>query len=646
MPRLRTKLPALRVLSALIVTAIFVGSACYSRADAQESSQAWLTPVDSSAFPVIAAYLDIRDSGGNMVGDLRPEHITVVEDGSRLSPSRFELVRSGVQFVLAVSPGPSFAIRDSQGVSRFDYIAESLAAWAGSQEGANIDDLSFLASGGPEATHLREKDRFLQVLGSYRPPGREASPDVDILASAIDIAADSTPQPGMGRGVLFITSLPTQEVAPSLQNLAARANQRGVRIFIWLVASSDQFSSPAAVLLSDLASSTGGRYFAYSGQEPIPELEAYLEPLRSTYYLEFESLITTSGLHQVSVEVKREGLELTTPVQEFELEVLPPSPAFISIPMEVIRTAPEENPGDLAALTPRQLPLEMLVEFPDGHPRPLRSTSLMIDGVSVQANTTPPFEHFVWDLSAYTTSGEHVLVAEAIDSLNLTGRTVETTVLVRIDVPRQTVLGIISQNRSALAILSVLIAGAVLLLVLVVGGRLQPGFFREIRRKRRRTDPVTQPVSVRVEPPTQPRPAWKDRFPWAQRTSVPTAFAYLVPIGDSGEERSTPPLSITRDEEIFGREADLVTQVLDDGSVEPIHARLLRTRAGEYRIKDEGSVAGTWVNYTPISKEGVRIEHGDLVHIGRLGFRFVEREPKRLRKPVARPGEPPFPLKT
>jgi len=598
--------------------------------------------VESDSFPILSTYLDIRDTEGNFVGDLRLEHITIVEDGNRLTPSRFEQVRAGAQFVLAVSPGPAFAIRDSRGISRFDYLAEGLAAWAGSKEGTNNDDLSFLASGGPEATHLREKDDFLQVLGSYRPPGREASSDVDILASAIDIAADSTPQPGMGRGVLFITGLPTQDFAPGLQNLAARANQRGVKVFVWMVASSDQFDFPSTSLLADLASSTGGRFFAYSGQEPIPSLEEYLESLRSTYYLEFASLITTGGLHQLSVEVKREGLELTTPVQEFELEVFPPSPAFISIPMEVVRTAPEEDQVDPAVLSPRQLAIEILVEFPDGHPRPLQSTSLTIDGVNVQTNSSPPFEHFVWDLSGYSSTGEHVLVAEAVDSLNLTGRTVETTVLVRIDIPRQTVLGIISKNRSALAVLSVLIAGAVLLLVLVMGGRLQPGFFREMRRRNRRTDPVTQPVPVKVEPPTQPRPAWRSRLPWPQRAAVPTAFAFLVPIGESGEERSTPPLSISRDEETFGREADLVTQVLDDGSVEPIHARLLRIQAGEYRIMDEGSVAGTWVNYTPISKEGVRIVHGDLVHIGRLGFRFVERAPKRVRKPVATPGEPPY----
>jgi pSer/pThr/pTyr-binding forkhead associated (FHA) protein len=35
---------------------------------------------------------------------------------------------------------------------------------------------------------------------------------------------------------------------------------------------------------------------------------------------------------------------------------------------------------------------------------------------------------------------------------------------------------------------------------------------------------------------------------------------------------------------------------------------------------------GTWVNYTPVSQEGVNVEDGDLIHIGRVGFRFRVRQ--------------------
>ena len=49
---------------------------------------------------------------------------------------------------------------------------------------------------------------------------------------------------------------------------------------------------------------------------------------------------------------------------------------------------------------------------------------------------------------------------------------------------------------------------------------------------------------------------------------------------------------------------------------------------------DEGSIAGTWINYTPVSRNGADLEHGDIIHIGRTGFRFTIRQPKTVRRPV------------
>jgi hypothetical protein len=629
-----------KIIPTLVGLVFFASSLFFRLASAQEGGQARISPVITETFPTMTMYLEVKDQEGNFISDLSAQLVTVIEDGNRISPSQFEMTRSGTQFVLVVSPGPAFAIRDSQGLSRFEYLAETFANWAGSKEGEGIDDLSFLASGGPEATHLQAYDDLLSVLGSYQPEARDSIPEIDILASAIDVAADTTPQPGMGRAVLFVTGIPDMDVAPGLQNLAARANQRGVRVNVWMVASSDQFSFPGAGLLADLATSTGGSLFAYSGQESIPNPEEYLEQLRNTYRLEYESLIRSSGLHQVSVEIRQGEIKTTTPVQEFEFQVIPPSIAFVSPPLEITRTAPVESLQDPTAYTPKNLPLEILIEFPDAHPRSLKETSLSVDGVTVQTNNSPPYEKFVWDITPYTTTGEHILVAEAVDSLDLSGRSMETKILVSMDIPRQSVLALVFQNSSILAILASLIAGAVLFLVLVIGGRVRPGVLKDFRRKRSRSDPVTQPVPVKVEPSNQQKTTWMNRLPWPQKTTTPGAIAFLVPIGEAGEEKSTPPISISRDEETFGRDSELVTLVLDDGSIEGIHARLVRDDSGEFRISDEGTIAGTWVNYAPISKEGVKLMHGDLVHFGRLGFRFVERKPQKVRKPVAKPVEP------
>ncbi|MCK5054197.1 MAG: FHA domain-containing protein, partial [Anaerolineales bacterium] len=44
---------------------------------------------------------------------------------------------------------------------------------------------------------------------------------------------------------------------------------------------------------------------------------------------------------------------------------------------------------------------------------------------------------------------------------------------------------------------------------------------------------------------------------------------------------------------------------------------------GGYLLKDQGSIAGTWVNYEEIPKEGVLLTDGDRVHFGRAFYQFV-----------------------
>jgi hypothetical protein len=65
-----------------------------------------------------------------------------------------------------------------------------------------------------------------------------------------------------------------------------------------------------------------------------------------------------------------------------------------------------------------------------------------------------------------------------------------------------------------------------------------------------------------------------------------------------------------------------------------LHARLKRTDGGDFLLFDNNTVAGTWVNYDPISKDGCVLRHGDVVNFGQLMYRFslknppVDAEPK------------------
>ncbi len=629
-------LPLRRVILTLIWILILILGVANNLTSAQEGTQVRLAPINSEEFPRMTSYLDVRTPEGDFVFGLERQNVRIFEDGNQLMVLELEPLRTGVQFVLAVSPGPAFEIRDVQGISRYEYLVEALVGWANSRQGSTIDDLSIILAEGSESTHLSESDSWVSMLNSYKPKGSETGPDFDLLAQALDVAADPTSNLGMGRAVLFITPLPSQDVSLGLQSLAARANQQGVKIFIWLVASSELFSSPGALQLAQLAEQTGGGLFAYSGQESIPSPEDFLEGLRTSYFLAYNSEITTSGPQQVSAEVNLDGQRISSPVQEFDLEVLPPSIAFISPPMEIERKSLEDD-IDSEVLVPDSQDLEVLVEFPDGHMRPLSRTTLLINGQEHYSNSRDPFDKFTWDLSSITSSAEYILEVEVEDKLGLSSKSLEASVLVNVVNPSPKPLRIISQNQGIFAVVVVAVSGVILLFVLVLGGRLRPGLLRDFRRRSRPVNSVTQPVQSIPEQPSQRRATWINRFRWSRSRITSRQYAQLIPLTNANQEDTYPPIVVTNPVVIFGSNAAQADFIVEDGSVEGVHAKLTRESQGVFRLSDEGSIAGTWVNYSPISSKGVILEQGDLVHIGRVGFRFIMRHPLKVRKPVIIP---------
>jgi hypothetical protein len=51
-------------------------------------------------------------------------------------------------------------------------------------------------------------------------------------------------------------------------------------------------------------------------------------------------------------------------------------------------------------------------------------------------------------------------------------------------------------------------------------------------------------------------------------------------------------------------------------------------------------VAGTWINYEPVSQEGRMLEHGDVVHFGQLMYRFTLSNPPAEEEPKITPEAP------
>ncbi len=636
-----------RLARRLIVPSIFtlVGCLiCASLGNAQEIYRIQLSPPEIENFPSISLYMNIYDSQGEFVHNLNPENLTVIEDGTSLPIKELNTLYPGAQVVVAITPGSSFWIRDARGNSRYEYISEALQKWVEAQKHSFKDDMSLLISNGPEATHLDHADAWLSALQSYQPETTQNNPNLDTLARALEIASDRTKRPGMGRAVLWITSPLQQELTPTFQSLLTRYTQQGVRIFIWLVASAEQFAIPNVRQIEDLAIQSGGKYFAFSGNETIPNLDEFIEPLRNVYHVHYESKIKSSGIHQLIVQVRTEQLQIDSSPLEFEVTVLPPTISFISPPTRIQRTFVEEQNNKSKELIPLSQTIETLIEFPDGYERPLQRTILYVDDEVADENNTSPFDRFVWNLNEYTTTGTHTLRAEVTDSLGLTNSSIEHSVTISIEHPQQSLIVMVSRNRTILAILAVILSGVVLTLVLILGGRIHPSSLpkRKSPSRQRRSDPVTQPVRVQ-SPATIPRfSTWLNRLNPRQRPPAPKVYAYLTRITEPSKGEDFTPIVITKETVTFGNDLNQANIVLNHPSVEPLHAQLTLMRDGSFKLQDLGSTAGTWVNYMPIPPEGVILHEGDLIHFGGLIFRFATPNLKQVRKLVTHSEESPL----
>ena len=601
----------------------------FTPARAQSTARLELYNFRTGSFPQMTAGLDVFDSAGNPVAGLGLDSIVLLEDGQPVPLGKLEELQPGVLFALALNPGPYFAYRDTNAVTRYDKVYKVLQEWAATHPDTLGDDLTFVPTGGTLSAHLAETAAFAKALEAYSPPLQTIQPSLDTLSRALDAVSEQSIDAGMKPAVLFVSSPPDQEALPTLQNLTQRAAAEHIRVNVWIVTSEAFFKTSGATALKDLAIQTGGQYILFSGVEPLPGLEIYLAPLRHTYHLAYTSTILTSGSHTLAAQVNLEGETVTSPGLSFNVDIQPPNPILVAPPDQIVRQAPDERTTDAAAFLPSRQTIEILVEFPDGRPRLLSKTILFVDDRMVALNTVAPFDKFTWDLSGYAESGQHLLKVEAVDVYGLSRTSLGVPVAVTVIRPARGLLPFLSRNRLWVVTGALVLAGALLAVVLVSSGRRR----RRSRQPDRdaRKDPLTQPV--RRAPADQRKPRL---FQW-MRPAKP-AEAYLVRMKEDGQSLTAPPVAITIPEMTFGSDPLQVTRILDDPSVSPLHARLVEEK-GEFILYDEKSAAGTWVNYEPLSAPR-HLQHGDVLQIGRFSYRFMLRKPPDKTAPRVTPTKP------
>jgi hypothetical protein len=274
--------------------------------------------------------------------------------------------------------------------------------------------------------------------------------------------------------------------------------------------------------------------------------------------------------------------------------------------------------------------------------RELKRTALYVDGQLVDENTSEPFESFTWDLRPYAASGQHEIIVEAEDVLGLKKSSIATPVSLTVTPPPRGVQALLGRYRDYLVTGAIGLAGLALVVILL-RGRLGGMLFRKRRAARQQfEDPLTQPVIAITEPPVSAKNAKKSKtvprrpiwFRPKPALRLPDAPAYLTRLTNGGEPASLAPIPVLEKEMTFGTDPVQSIRVLDDPSISPLHARIKRNGEGAFHIYDHGSVAGTWVNYEPVTREGRRLAHGDRIHFGQLMYRFDLNQPPAEPEPT------------
>lgn len=623
-----------RLLADFLMGVFFLGVlfAFNHTAAAQTGSQLQITSIDPAHFPTLTLQFEAFDAQGQFMRDVQAADLTVLENDSERAVTQLELKDLGVQFTLAVNAGPELA-RSYAGQTHFQTIFQHLGDWVLEQPDPTADQFSLATNSGLQVIRSGSPAEWAQAINALADLNlQQEIPDLNSITRAVELITDPGPQNGMKRAVLWVTPLFTPENLTALSNLGDLAAQQDVKIYLWLVASQAGVDAVPELYqaFQGMAAASGGQLVLFTGAETLPEIENYLDPLRYNYELQFTSQTNQSGSVPVQLSLQRGEEQPQTATRFVELSIAPPNPIFLSPQTTIERVwTPVEGSRENQQLTPGSASVSIVVEFPDGYPRPLAASRLFVDETLVSENTAEPFDKFTWDLTNVTESGQHTLRAEVEDSLGLVQTTINVPVNVTVEVINQNWLQSLFSGGVALVVAAIVVAGGMLVAVLFFSGR---GWQQ---RKIRNEDPLTQPIPERrekssrrrktipaIDRPTWPRsamaglssaPAWLVRLPDADST---------VPVSESAARTAASAIPLTKREVTLGSDPRRANFSIKSPSVSELHARIVQTPEGRFQIFDAGSVAGTWVNYGPVPAAGLNLHHGDIIHLGQTVFRF------------------------
>jgi hypothetical protein len=589
-----------RLLILLLLTLLSAG--LIPSVSAQTDISLHLSELNIESFPIISLFAKVTDDRGYRIPGLTSDNFRILEENAEASDIEVRETTVGSRIVFALNTNFGLRIRDTLGYSRFDLTRQALLDWWRRPEfnRVGVDDLSLVTIDGTLQSHSRAAVDLATALGHHQPTFPDEETGYEFLFQALDFTADRPPNIGMPSYLVFFTALSAPPEDTTVMNIITRAQSNETAIFPILLGEEDVLDQPEAVILNQIAEETGGQVILFNDDEGLDQLIDLVINQRTQYYLSYTSQIIDSGPHEIKVQLIIDDTEVASAVRNFVLEIQPPEITLLQPPREILRSSDDPS-TPLDEIQPISIDLEFTKTFPDGFARELTLSQLLVDGVVVDQSEAPPYERLVWDLRPLLQSEEHTIQIFVVDSFGQESASDIHKVQLEVELPPRGLVAIRPALGSLLLALGVLLVGTIMAAILLTYGRrplktaeaeAQGGSVIAFRR-----------ASLRRDLPDEP------------------AEAFLHPLGPYTTTGESIPLIGT---DIFiGSDPSLTAVPLEDPSVDRMHSRLIRQVDGSYLLKDQGSVAGTWVNYEEVPEEGLLLSDGDRIHFGRAFFHFI-----------------------
>lgn len=641
------------IIAGLVISALIVQQPLpVALAQVPATPRLRITSVDTAYFPEIT----VSVSGSNLPGSLIDLPLTLSEDNTTVAPYNDQMQNKGIQVALILDAASGVTQLGATGEAQYIEVGRAARQFVKLELlSAELDWLTTISFDANKqiatlAPWTHDHQAAADSLYIYQPtPDIGFTPLYDLLNYGIKLFEDAALPDGQEQIIVIFSDGIDTISSTALSDAVSQAAQRNIRIYTVMLGAEVEANRKK---LSGLSELTDGKYYHLSTLESLDrlwqDLAAHQQQRQLTYRTQQSRPGTISGVitlpdgkqldHAISIP--------SVPLQPVQIIIETPTDGT------VLSKFAESYDTPLESIPPFEQEVKVRFTWPDGYPRGLQRVEYELGGFTETRtdNFDQPLPFPIQALGG----GTYTLRVKALDEVGVPAESLPIQIVIEENRPpaptpttnptliaraeaaavvaaTSTAEAINAATREANANAQITAAeervteteGTVRTLTWTTVGAtifgviaLAYAFYILSNRDRRRqaTQVITGTVAAMTEPFRPRRGGSQNNAPRAQ----------LVLLDNGGTPDLPKTIALSRIGVRLGRDPSLVDVPLSDRRISKLHCRINEDLLpGSYRLIDEGSTSGTYLNDDEVDIKGMPLTSGDVIGIGPVQYRFV-----------------------